>query len=101
MPFLDLKGQLGRAYRFRHVADPADLPARAGTFVLARGTSPGAEVVAFGARRSLAELEGHWPDLTADGAQLFVRLTVSRSVRQAEHRDLIAVHPMARLVEGD
>ena len=104
MQLLDLKGLSGTAYRFRHVASPAELPAHAGAFVLARpaGSLAATQIAACGTRRSLLELAKLWPDLVADGAQMFVRLNVSRAARLAEHEDLVAaLKPAEVLTERD
>jgi hypothetical protein len=86
--FIDLTGASGTPYRFRRV-DVGDLPTMAGNLVVARGQ---AEVLLCGAARSLSRaapaaaeaLQAH------RDARLYVRLNVARTVREAEHADLVA-----------
>ncbi len=66
----------------------ADLSAHAGNFV--RVLSGWPRIAACGTCLSLVNLESMWPELSAEGASVYVRLNVSRAVRLDEHEDLVS-----------
>jgi hypothetical protein len=89
-PVLDLTGASGAVYRFRLVGDLNDLPVMAGNFVCVRGDG-GGEIVCCGTARSLVQARGVWAAAVKEhkADQLYVRLNVSRSLREAEHEDIV------------
>ena len=92
--FIDIMGASGAVYRFNAIENPAKAPPAAGAFVLARTGSDGVDVVCCGSALNLKDKVGLW------GAQIqrtvtegiFVRLNVSRSVREREHVDIVKKH---------
>lgn len=95
--FLDVLGASGAQYRFRRTA-PAELPAMAGNLLVASGETGRLKVLFCGAARSLARAAPAVADaLQSDPhAALYVRLNVARTVREAEHADIVAgVSPAA------
>ena len=100
---LDLLGASGATYRFRLIADPAELPATSGNFVYVRWRGTSAQVFCCGAINSLGGASRRWDEaVRAHGATgLYVRLNVARAVRDQEHADLVGKHrpPMAVLDE--
>jgi hypothetical protein len=88
---LDLQGASGAAYRFRLVADPAELPATSGNFVYVRWRGSAAQVACCGAVDSLISATRFWDAAVrahkVDG--LYIRLNVARALRDAEHEDLV------------
>jgi hypothetical protein len=102
MQVVDVQGRSGATYRFRHAPSSAELPAHAGNFILVEPSAGRPKVLACGTRGSLIELAGPWGDLTAGGAEIYIRLNVSRATRQAEHDDLVAqLAPAQLLPEAD
>lgn len=91
-PFLDLVGASGAVYRFRLVGDLGELPATAGNFVYAREEAGNYDVVCCGTARSLFRARAAWPAAVErrQATHLYVRLNVSRAVREGEHEDIIA-----------
>ncbi len=89
--FLDVLGASGAQYRFRRVA-PAALPATAGNLLVATGNGARRKVVFCGSSRSLANAAPRIAETmkVAKNAHLFVRLNVARTVREAEHADIVA-----------
>lgn len=95
--FLDLQGASGAPYRFRHVT-LKDLPTMAGNVVVVTPPQAQRAVVFCGAAECLAQAAPRLGAALAahPGAQLYVRLNVARTTRDAEHADLVAgVRPMA------
>jgi hypothetical protein len=97
--FVDVVGASGTPYRFRRTA-PGDLPPMAGNLVVASGPAGRLKVLLCGAARSLS----HAAPAAAEALQanrdahLYVRLNVARTVREAEHADIVAgVSPAAEL----
>lgn len=101
---LDLQGASGSHYRFRLIADPAQLPATSGNFVHVRWSGGGAQVVYCGAVSALTAAADRWNETLSahDAAGLYVRLNVARKERDEEHADLVAKHqpPMGEFVEA-
>lgn len=89
--FVDLQGASGARYRF-HRATVAELPAMSGNVVVASGAAARVKVRFCGTARSLAQAASAIGQrLSAHrGANLYIRLNVSRATREAEHADLIA-----------
>jgi hypothetical protein len=100
---IDLQGASGATYRFRLIADPAELPATSGNFVYVRWRGSAAQVFCCGAVNSLGAARRLWDEaVRAYGAtSLYVRLNVARAVRDQEHADLVGKYrpPMAVLDE--
>jgi hypothetical protein len=99
-PFIDLVGASGAVYRFRAVQDARELPASAGNFVCVRADGASDQVVCCGTARSLARAAEAWRTAAENGQtpDLYIRLNVSRSQREAEHQDLVAVLAAALVV---
>ena len=91
---LDLKGASGATYRFRLIAEPGQLPATSGNFVYVRWRGATPQVFCLGAVNSLGSASRDWDEaVRVHGASgLYVRLNVARSVRDAEHADLVEKH---------
>ncbi len=89
--FLDVSGASGARYRFRRAA-PAELPVMAGNLLVATGSPARLKVLFCGAARSLARAAPVVSEtLKANrNAELFMRLNVARTVREAEHADIVA-----------
>lgn len=89
--FVELQGASGAHYRFRR-ATLADLPAMAGNVVVASGAPAKLKVRFCGAARSLVQAAPAIGQTlsTHRGANLYIRLNVSRTTREAEHADLVA-----------
>lgn len=100
---LDLQGASGATYRFRLIADPAELPATSGNFVYVRWRGAAPQVFCCGAVNSLGGASRQWDQaVRAHGATgLYVRLNVARALRDQEHADLVAKYrpPMTALDE--
>lgn len=88
---IDLTGASGTPYRFRKT-DLGDLPAMAGNLVVARIQPGRVEVLLCGAAGSLSQAAPAAAEVLKahPGAGLYVRLNVARTVRDAEHADLVA-----------
>ncbi len=103
-PFVEIPGVSGALYRFRLIGDPSQMPAEAGNFLVLRETPEGAELLCCGTAVSLARASGIW-DSAVEKPQtdaVFVRLNVSRNVRDAEHLDIIhRCEPRVVLTELD
>jgi hypothetical protein len=90
-PFLDLTGASGSVYRFRRCGDLNELPATAGNFVYLRADPAGDEIVCCGTARSLVRASSAWKAAERRKAtDLYLRLNVSRAVREGEHEDIVA-----------
>jgi len=89
--FLDIPGASGTPYRFRRTT-PAELPAMAGNLLVAVGAAPRLKVIFCGSARSLARAAPTVAEILQANrnAGLFVRLNVARTVREAEHADIVA-----------
>lgn len=89
--FLDIRGLSGALYRFRR-AKLADLPVTAGNVVVVTGGPDRPQFRLCGTARSLCRAVPALQDALVDhrGARVFVRLNVARSVREAEHADIVA-----------
>ncbi len=101
--FIDVPGASGTPYRFRRTT-PAELPPMAGNLLVATGSTPRLKVIFCGAARSLARAAPTVGEaLKANrNARLFVRLNVARTVREAEHADIVAaVAPEAEASDID
>lgn len=89
--FLDVSGASGARYRFRRTA-PTELPPTAGNLLVATGSSPRVKVLFCGAASSLSRAAPVVSEALKShrDARLFVRLNVARTVRDAEHADIVA-----------
>jgi hypothetical protein len=89
--FIDLAGASGTTYRFRQV-ELGDLPATAGNLVVASGAParPKAWLCAVAPSLSRARPAATEALKAHRDARLYVRLNVARTVREAEHADLVA-----------
>jgi hypothetical protein len=92
--FIDITGVSGSVYRFRRITGPAQLPAMAGNFLFSRRDGDRNEMICCGEVPSLMRAAEAWPSAVEQhqAEAIFVRLNVSRSVRVAEHMDIIAGH---------
>lgn len=101
--FIDVPGASGAVYRFRRTT-LAELPAMAGNVLVAVGVTARLQVLFCGAARSLARAAPVVAEALNDhpGARLFVRFNVARTVREAEHADIVAaVAPQAQAPDID
>lgn len=100
--FIDVIGGSGRSYRFRQASTKA-LPLAGGNFLIATAAQPTSPVAALGATRNLnaaaEQIEAALSQISE--GRLFVRLNVSRTVREAEHGDIAAVLPPETLFWPD
>ncbi|WP_293678802.1 hypothetical protein [uncultured Phenylobacterium sp.] len=85
--FLDVSGLWGARYRFRRTA-PAELPVMAGNLLVAAGPPARLKVLFCGAASSLADAAP--VVVEALKANRNARLNVARTVREAEHADIVA-----------
>lgn len=91
MDFLDVTGASGTAYRFRRAA-AGQLPATAGNLLVVSGVGAKRRYRLCAAARSLNHADAAVRDaLTgARGAEVYVRLNIARTTREAEHADIVA-----------
>lgn len=93
--FVDLSGASGASYRFRHVrtVEPQRI---AGNYAVLRPRAKGFAVLHVGATDDLSGAHSECPpEILKRGSQLYVRLNVSRTPREAEHADLQAKYGAA------
>lgn len=93
MAFIDLSGVSGAKYRFRLWRDGTDHLPIAGNFVVVREGS--VEVVVIGMTNDLSQARS--ATKSNGQAQVYTRLNVARATREAEHADLLAFYPKARV----
>lgn len=88
--FLDVPGASGAVYRFRR-AQVTQLPATAGNLLVVTAAKGRRHYHVCAAVQSLG-LAAALPPVAERprGAQVFIRLNVARTVRQAEHADIVA-----------
>ena len=98
--FVDIPGASGAAYRFRRIADLTQMPAEAGNFIIFRLASDQGEIICCGAASSLARADKVWAAAVEQHAAdaIFVRLNISRNVRDAEHQDIVQHYRPAMVV---
>jgi hypothetical protein len=95
--FLDLKGASGATYRFRFWPPGQPQAPIAGNYAYVRDAEPPA-VVVVGVTTDLSGARAGLPRGGRGGPLgVYVRLNVSRAVREAEHDDIAAAHPRARI----
>ncbi len=99
--FLDVPGASGARYRFRRVEVRDDLPVNAGNFVAVTEDESAHRYLACGTARSLSRAAPAIREALGEsrGSALFIRLNVSRAVRDAEHDDIVAAVAPARRFE--
>lgn len=99
--FLDVPGASGARYRFRRADAGGELPVNAGNFVAVTEERNARRYLACGTARSLARAAPAIREALGKGrgAALFIRLNVSRAVRDAEHDDIVAAVAPARSFE--
>lgn len=90
-PFIDIAGASGTLYRFQRIDGPERLPSTAGNFVFLRSDPQGDTIVCCGTARSLVLAAPAWKSAVEQhqASDIFVRLNVSRTVRTAEHEDIV------------
>jgi hypothetical protein len=96
--FLDLQGASGATYRYRLAPDgDVGLPT-AGNYVCVREQGEDFGLLASGTTFDLSSATADWRRAVAQHgpAQLFVRLNVSASVREAEEQDIAAYYATRR-----
>lgn len=97
MAFIDISGASGANYRFRLWPDgTAHLPV-AGNFVVVLGGPD--RVLVIGMTNDLSQARS--ATKAAGETHVYTRLNVARATREAEHADLVAHHPKARVVEEE
>ncbi len=94
---IELGGASGKRYRFKRVADPAQLPIVGGNFVYVKHAGGAPSVIGCGASESLKDAEDLWRRAVAEhGAEdIYVRLNVNRTHRLMDHEDLSLATPAA------
>lgn len=98
--FIDLQGASGAMYRFRVWPDGAAHLPIAGNYVFLTAEPEGFTVILIGATNDLSQARADWAKAARRGAtHVFTRLNVARSVRTAEHEDLVAAHKSAVVSE--
>lgn len=96
MAFIDISGASGASYRFRRWPDGSGHLPIAGNFIVVREGSFPVEVVVIGMTNDLSQARS---STKAKGeALVYTRLNVARATREAEHADLAARWPKARVV---
>ena len=99
MDFLDVPGASGNQYHFRRTS-LAELPATAGNLVAVTGAPQRRRFLLCGAARSLSHARPAIEAALSEsrGVKLFMRLNVARTIREAEHADIVAaVEPETNL----
>lgn len=95
MDFIDVSGASGASYRFRIWPEGSHVPV-AGNFVVVREARFPVDVLVIGVTGDLSQAR-----LAANAKgedRLYTRLNVARATREAEHDDLVARYPKARVV---
>jgi len=96
MDFIDISGASGATYRFRIWPQGGGHLPVAGNFVVVRAVAARVEVLAIGVTNDLSRAR---PAAAAkDADQVYTRLNVARATREAEHDDLVAGYPKARVI---
>ncbi|UTP38256.1 hypothetical protein M9M90_13640 [Phenylobacterium sp. LH3H17] len=95
MDFIDLFGASGATYRFRLWSEGGALLPVAGNFVVAVAGPASVEVLVVGLTNDLSRAEAA---AGSEEGQIYRRLNVARAAREAEHDDLAAGYPQARVV---
>ena|SRR3990167_7896701 len=96
MAFIDISGASGVNYRFRLWPDgTGHLPIAGNFIVVLEGAFP-VEVVVIGMTNDLSQ--ARTAPKTKGEARVYTRLNVARATREAEHADLVARWPKARVV---
>jgi hypothetical protein len=92
--FVDIAGASGAIYRFRLIDGPTRLPATAGNFIFLRAGPGVVEPTCCGAMSSLLSAVHAWRSAVAEHQveKIYIRLNVSRTIRTAEHEDIVAGH---------
>jgi len=100
MDFIDVPGASGVAYRFRLWPRGERPPPMAGNYIVARQTREAVEVMLVGVASDLSRVNAE--ELrTAPDVHLFTRLNFARTIRTAEHADIVARHSQAGVAEPD
>ncbi len=94
--FIDLTGASGATYRFRRRAVAGDHLPIAGNFALVTIEDGKVTVSTLGKSNDLSRLMA---PTEPPEAQVYTRLNVARAIRTAEHDDLAAAYPSARVIE--
>ncbi|WP_374470008.1 hypothetical protein [Phenylobacterium sp.] len=97
-PFLDLVGASGATYRFRLWPENEPHVPIAGNYAFVRESDEGAvEVVVLGATEDLSQARAALARSQRRGPlQVYTRLNVARTTREAEHADLAGGYASAR-----
>jgi hypothetical protein len=99
--FIDLAGASGARYRFRLWPEGAPHVPIAGNYVYVREDADGFTVIAMGETDDLSRARADWAKAAKRGAtHVYTRLNVPRAVREAEHADISAHQPGARVNEA-
>jgi hypothetical protein len=96
--FVDLRGASGGSYRFRLVAK-GDTPLRiAGNYAIVQWKSGRCSVAHLGVTNDLSKMREAPPPSGRGPFHHYIRLNVSRAVREAEHEDMLAgLHSRPRI----
>jgi len=98
--FIDITGVSGATYRFRLWPENAPHEPIGGSYLFVRAGDEVVEVLVIGVTNDLSRARSTFPKAEKRGAtHVFTRLNVARSLRDAEHQDILAAHPAARAEE--
>ena len=96
MDFIDISGASGATYRFRIWPEGGGHLPVAGNFVVVREARYPVDVVVIGVTNDLSRA---WSAAAAkDEDRVYTRLNVARATREAEHDDMVARSPKARVI---
>jgi hypothetical protein len=96
--FIDLQGASGATYRFRLWAEGAPHLPIAGNYVCAQAAADGYAVLGVGECMDLSQVREQLPKRLREAAtHIYTRLNVARATRSAEHEDLAARYPGAKV----
>lgn len=96
MDFIGVSGASGASYRFRVWPGGTGHVPVAGNFVVVREARFPVEVLVIGVTGDLSQARSAANAMGED--RVYTRLNVARATREAEHDDLAARHPKARVV---
>lgn len=95
MDFIDIPGASGASYRFRLWPEGGGHVPVAGNFVVVREAAFPVDVLVIGVTGDLSQARSAANAKGED--RLYTRLNVARATREAEHDDLVARYPKARV----
>jgi hypothetical protein len=90
-PFIDLQGASGAQYRFRLWPQGAGHAPIGGNYAVVRQEAGTAVLLGLGTSLDLSLCRAEATRGKGSGVQVYTRLNVVRSVREAEHQDLVGL----------